>query len=158
MEPCKMMERVITQAMFRQTLVFGGCGLFLILILIGFETDFLPQGEWVDNTKLSYMATYLGYLLILGMVPFALWFFAYSMKKYRAVEPDETAIRAYTNRSMLRMLGLTFSIGWNLIVYYLTLDSAVLKFMLIGGIAVFFCIPNRTKMLNELTLVNENED
>lgn len=119
--------------------------ILLGLTVVLFETDILPQGLWSGSGRIEFIALYMAFLLMLLIVPFTLWKYSQWTKKLlktTSMNSDglQSSLRRY---GFIRLILLFIPTWFNIIVYYLTMNTSALLCAAIGIIAAFFCLPER---------------
>ena len=132
--------------------VLAWLGIALLVLL--YETDFLPQGALVEDAQADYVMQVTGILLAVGLIPFSLRLFSLSLTHHVQALSLPQALTSYRRWSEVR-LALLFAAGlFNFSAYYCTLNTTGL---LCGGmvlVALLFCVPGRDRLHRELNLEN----
>ena len=119
----------------------------ILLVVIG-ETEFFPIGLLADDVRTCYFLETAGILLTAICIPFVL-----TRKIDKLTFP--VALSRYALWSIVRLGLLNFVVIYNLLCYYMTLNSTGALCALCALTASFFCLPGEKRLRNELYITNE---
>ena len=96
--------------------------MLVLLLVVLYEADILPQGIMVGDVRMGYMLQSAGVLLAIGLIPVSLRLFSLSLTRYVRNLPLPEALKSYRRWSEVRLGLLLAPALFNLSVYYWTLD------------------------------------
>ena len=131
---------------------FAMLWMLVVLLVVLYEYDVLPQGVFADDAQACYVMQVTGILLTVGMIPLSLRMFSLSLTRYvrRLSLPD--ALVSYRRWSEVRLGMLLAPALFDMTVYYTTLDTTGLLCAGMVLLVSLFCVPGRTRLLKELDL------
>lgn len=129
--------------------------MLVLLLVVLYEADILPQGIMVGDVRMGYMLQSAGVLLAIGLIPVSLRLFSLSLTRYVRNLPLPEALKSYRRWSEVRLGLLLAPALFNLSVYYWTLDLTGLLCSGMLLVASLFCVPGRERLLAELDLSRE---
>lgn len=131
---------------------FAMLWMLVVLLVVLYEYDVLPQGVFADDAQACYVMQTTGILLTVGMIPLSLRMFSLSLTRYvrRLSLPD--ALVSYRRWSEVRLGMLLAPALFDMTVYYTTLDTTGLLCAGMVLLVSLFCVPGRTRLLKELDL------
>lgn len=131
---------------------FAMLWMLVVLLVVLYEYDVLPQGVFADDAQACYVMQATGILLTVGMIPLSLRMFSLSLTRYvrRLSLPD--ALVSYRRWSEVRLDMLLAPALFDMTVYYTTLDTTGLLCAGMVLLVSLFCVPGRTRLLKELDL------
>lgn len=131
---------------------FAMLWMLVVLLVVLYEYDVLPQGVFADDAQACYVMQTTGILLTVGMIPLSLRMFSLSLTRYvrRLSLPD--ALISYRRWSEVRLGMLLAPALFDMTVYYTTLDTTGLLCAGMVLLVSLFCVPGRTRLLKELDL------
>lgn len=140
-----IIENVIKRLRIEYFLIW----IITILLVSAFEYDFINVGISATDENVKYILQVIGILLSLSLIPFALKLFTITKVKNKIMSGNEINGLAYLHFSELRLLFLAIPIVFNLISYYLTLESSNALCVLITLLSLLFCWPSKKRVVNE---------
>lgn len=130
----------------------------IVIFLVGlYEAGWLPLGVLVGDGRAEYVMQVTGILMAVGLIPFSLRMFNFSLVRYVRNRSLPEALKSYRRWSEVRLALLLAPALFNFTAYYCTLNTTGL---LCGGmvlVASLFCVPGRERLLAELNLNNMEE-
>lgn len=131
---------------------FAMLWMLVVLLVVLYEYDVLPQGVFADDAQACYVMQATGILLTVGMIPLSLRMFSLSLTRYvrRLSLPD--ALVSYRRWSEVRLGMLLAPALFDMTVYYTTLDTTGLLCAGMVLLVSLFYVPGRTRLLKELDL------
>ncbi|WP_300727157.1 hypothetical protein [uncultured Bacteroides sp.] len=148
------MEKEIAKLLNRLKVEYGILWGLCLLLIVLYESDVLPQGIFAGDARAEYMFEVIGILLAVGMIPLSLRLFSLSLTRYVKALPLEQALKSYLRWSEIRLGLLLVPALFNLAIYYWTMNTTGLFCGVMVLFATLFCIPGRSRMLDELDLQN----
>lgn len=130
--------------------------MLVLLLVVLYEADILPQGIMVGDVRMGYILQSAGVLLAIGLIPVSLRLFSFSLTRYVRNLPLPEALKSYRRWSEVRLGLLLAPALFNLSVYYWTLDLTGLLCSGMLLVASLFCVPGRGRLLAELDLTRED--
>ena len=132
---------------------------FLILLtVVLYESEILPQGKLVDDARAGYILEVAGILLAVCLIPLSLRFFSISLARCVRSRVLPEALVSYRRWSEVRLALLLVPALINLSVYYWTLDTTGLLCAAMVAVASLFCVPGEKRMKVELDLEPEEKE
>ncbi len=128
-----------------------------VLIIVAGECELFPVGLLADEQRVTYLFETIAILITAACVPLALKLFSWVLTKKIDQMTFPVALKQYIRWSSVRLSLLEASILFNLAAYYTTMHSTGALCALIGLTASLFCIPNESRLRNELH-ITINED
>ena len=113
----------------------------ILLVVIG-ETEFFPIGLLADDVRTCYF-------------PFSMKLFSFVLTRKIDKLTFPVALSRYALWSIVRLGLLNFVVIYNLLCYYMTLNSTGALCALCALTASFFCLPGEKRLRNELYITNE---
>ena len=126
-----------------------------ILLVVAYETDFLPVGLYADDPRMIYILETAGILTAIVCVPLSLKLFNIVLKKKIDEVHLKEALSKYVFWSGVRLGVLEIAVLLNVFVYYLTLSNVGAFCGLIALTASVFCLPGEKRMREELNISHE---
>ena len=130
----------------------------MLLTVVLYEAEVLPQGVYVNDPKISYMLEVLGILLAVCLIPLSLRFFSVSLARCVKSRALSDAMVSYRRWSEIRLALLLVPAILNLSVYYWTLDTKGLLCAAMVAVAALFCVPGEKRLKAELDFNAEEEE
>lgn len=130
--------------------------LLIVIAVVLYETDFIPQGTMVGNAKAEYLSQLTGVLLCVCLIPMSLRMFGLFISKNIKTMNMENALRSYRRWSEVRIIMLFVVALFNISMYYWTMDITGLLCGCMALLASLFCVPGRKRLLSELDMEYEN--
>ena len=130
----------------------------MLLTIVLYEMEVLPQGVLTDDERTAYMLEVLGILLCVCLIPFSLRLFNMSLVRYVKQSDIKTAFVSYRRWSEIRLALLFVPAIINLSVYYWTLETTGLLCAAMVMVASFFCVPGMKRLESELNLGADNTE
>ncbi len=124
----------------------------MILLFIAFETGLVPSGSYAGDVRMEYILQTAGILLMIVLVPLSLKLFGMVLRKKIDRAALEPAIGLYRKWSHIRLALLLLAGVYNLVTYYLTLNSACAFCVMIVLLASLFCLPGKGRVAKELRI------
>ena len=131
------MEEQIKHIAKSQRIVYVIFWAVAILLVVGGETELLPVGLFADDVRTSYYLETIGILLTAINITFPV------------------ALSRYAVWSHIRLGLLAIVVVYNLLCYYMTLNSTGALCALCALTASFFCLPSEKRLRNELHINKE---
>lgn len=131
--------------------------ILVIVTVIMYEADVLPQGTMVGNSTAEYVAQLTGVLLTICFIPMSLRMFGLFISRYVKTLALDRALKSYRRWSEIRIIMLFATVLFNISLYYWTMDITGLLCGGMGVIAALFCIPGKERMMSELDMGNNQE-
>lgn len=129
---------------------------FPILVFLG-EREVIPNGLLFDVASLDYFLSVVGVILVLGGVYLSLSMFARQTKNKKVAESHIGGpLQYYRLASVIRLSVLVVVASFNIVAYYLVLNTNSLLMSLLALAALFFCWPTR-RLLNAYVAYLNNE-
>lgn len=133
-------------------------GTIFIFIALG-ETGLLTNGMLATSPTLDYTFSVAGVILALGSVYLGLKLFAkYTKDKPFVTSHHGNPLRCYRNLSIIRLSLIVTAASFNLIAYYLTMNTNCLLMSFVPLVALVFCWPTRDKLENFTSFVCHDDD
>ena len=126
----------------------------ILLVVIG-ETEFFPIGLLADDVRTCYFLETVGILLTAICIPFSMKLFSFVLTRKLDKLTFPVALSRYALWSIVRLGLLNFVVIYNLLCYYMTLNSTGALCALCALTASFFCLPGEKRLRNELYKTNE---
>lgn len=152
------MEQELKRINRRLTGSFVGCLLAIVVLIVAFEYDWLPQGALADDGLGSYLWQYASVLFTLGGTYLALYLPARQFRKWTHETIDAVKWQQYAFWAMLRIGLLMATLCVNVCAYYLTMSTYPLLCAGIVLAALVFCLPSRKRIGDELGINKTEED
>lgn len=126
-----------------------------LLLIAGYEAQFLQEGMFADDPQMQYMWETIGILLVIACVPASLKLFSFVLKKKIDAASFPVALKKYETWSAIRLGILELAVLLNIVVYYFTLNNIGGFCALIGLAASLFCFPSENRLRQELYITND---
>ncbi len=131
----------------------------LLLFILGelFSKDLFLNSP--SNSSLTYVLQLLTVVLTMALIPFSLKLFHWVLTKKIDKTKEVQARKQYFLWSGIRLALLEITTLFALVVYFITQSSIGGLCALIAITAAFFCIPSKSRVMQELTeMDNETEE
>lgn len=127
--------------------------LALVFVVLN-ECGILTQGTYAEDASMKYILQTVGILLACAMLPISLRSYSKVLLHIREF-PLQKAFASYRRWNEIRLAMLFVPAILNLSIHYQTMESSCLfcACMMMSG--MFFCIPTRNRIMNELDLSEE---
>ena len=135
-------------------------GLFWMIILLQillFELEVLPQGTLVGDGMMEYIMQLSGIVMMIAFIPLSLKMFSIALKKYISGVSLADALPRYARWSEIRLALLLATVVFNISVYYTIMDTTGLMCAGMAVLAALFCVPGADKIMQELNLNDKEE-
>ena len=149
------MEEQIKHIAKSQRIVYVIFWAVAILLVVGGETELLPVGLFADDVRTSYYLETIGILLTAINIPFSMKLFSLVLTRKIDNLTFPVALSRYAVWSHIRLGLLAIVVVYNLLCYYMTLNSTGALCALCALTASFFCLPSETRLRNELHINKE---
>ena len=149
------MKEQIKRILTIQRAAFLGVWTAPLLIVILNETGVFQKGIHQGNVQMEYIFQYVGILLAICLIPFALRIFNLNLVKRVKELPLQQALKSYLIWSEIRLSLLFVPAVLNFTFYYITLNTTSLFCGIMPLIATLFCVPSESRLKNELDLPEE---
>ena len=138
------MEEQIKHIAKSQRIVYVIFWAVAILLVVGGETELLPVGLF------AYYLETIGILLTAINIPFSMKLFSLVLTRKIDNLTFPVALSRYAVWSHIRLGLLAIVVVYNLLCYYMTLNSTGALCALCALTASFFCLPSEKRLRNEL--------
>lgn len=116
------------------------------IMVVGFESDFLPTGMLIsDNKSAEFAVVSIAELLNIVLIPIALRLF-----KTKRISLKLTTAEALLKWGMIRMLMLCVPLLADVLLYYMYLNVAFGYLGIIVFLCLFFIVPTKTRCYSEI--------
>ena len=133
-------------------------GTIFVFIVLG-ETGLLPNGMLAASPAIDYAFSVTGVILALGSVYFGLKLFArYTKDKAFVTSHYGNPLRCYRNLNIIRLSLIVVAASFNIVAYYLSMNTNCLLMSFVPLVALVFCWPNRDKLENFVNFVCHDDD
>ena len=133
-------------------------GTIFIFIAVG-ETGLLTNGMLATSPNIDYTLSVAGVILALASVYLGLKLFAkYTKDRAFVTSHYGNPLRCYRNLSIIRLSLIVTAASFNLIAYYLTMNTNCLLMSFVPLVALVFCWPTRDKMENFTSFVCHDDE
>ena len=149
------MEEQIKHIAKSQRIVYVIFWAVAILLVVGGETELLPVGLFADDARTSYYLETIGILLTAINIPFSMKLFSLVLTRKIDNLTFPVALSRYAVWSHIRLGLLAIVVVYNLLCYYMTLNSTGALCALCALPASFFCLPSEKRLRNELHINKE---
>ena len=149
------MEEQIKHIAKSQRIVYVIFWAVAILLVVGGETELLPVGLFADDVRTSYYFETIGILLTAINIPFSMKLFSLVLTRKIDNLTFPVALSRYAVWSHIRLGLLAIVVVYNLLCYYMTLNSTGALCALCALPASFFCLPSEKRLRNELHINKE---
>ena len=149
------MEEQIKHIAKSQRIVYVIFWAVAILLVVGGETELLPVGLFADDARTSYYLETIGILLTAINIPFSMKLFSLVLTRKIDNLTFPVALSRYAVWSHIRLGLLAIVVVYNLLCYYMTLNSTGALCALCALTASFFCLPSEERLRNELHINKE---
>lgn len=139
----------VTTILKTQYIIFW---LIPIAVFLCFEADLLPTGIYVGDGAKQYVWETLGVLLAIVCVPLSLKLFSFVLRKKIDALTFPVALSKYCFWSGIRLSLLEVTVLFNLVIYFMTLNSIGGLCAMIGLTASLFCLPSEKRLREELNI------
>lgn len=129
---------------------FGVCLALLLVVVAVYELGWLEMGGLVGNERLAFWLENVGILIMIALLPYALKRFSVVIQRKKQSLAYEQQLELYLRMSRVRLGILWFVCFYNIVLYYETLNSIGAFCALVAFLSMFFCIPGKQKMSDEL--------
>lgn len=136
------MEEQIKHIAKSQRIVYVIFWAVAILLVVGGETELLPVGLFADDVRTSYYFETIGILLTAINIPFSMKLFSLVLTRKIDNLTFPVALSRYAVWSHIRLGLLAIVVVYNLLCYYMTLNSTGALCALCALTASFFCLPS----------------
>jgi hypothetical protein len=154
----KNIERIVRQINQIYYLVYTGT---ILTTIVGYYLTMNRENTVDPKSNFSITLSSLIILYIIVSIPSALALFHRNLKKWRLIEDpflkDKKYIAGAQQRLFFVGLGLISSIIGHFILYTNTSNMSMIFCAGIAAIALFFCKPSASKVINELEIEDEEE-
>ena len=113
-----------------------------VAMVVGGETELLPVGLFADDVRTSYYLETIGILLTAINIPFSMKLFSLVLTRKIDNLTFPVALSRYAVWSHIRLGLLAIVVVYNLLCYYMTLNSTGALCALCALTASFFCLPS----------------
>lgn len=96
-------------------------------------------------------------IFIIGSIPVTLGLFHRYLKKIVALEDVEIKLKKYEMASYLRLTIIGLGLIFGVLFFYILHSQSMLFCAGIAAIALFFCKPSKSKMLNDIDIDELND-
>jgi len=96
-------------------------------------------------------------IFIIGSIPVTLGLFHRYSKKIAALEDVETRVKKYEMASYLRLTIIGLGLIFGVLFFYILHSQSMLFCAGIAAIALFFCKPSKSKMINDIDIDELND-
>lgn len=96
-------------------------------------------------------------IFIIGSIPVTLGLFHRNSKKIAALEDVEIRLKKYEMASYLRLTIIGLGLIFGVLFFYILHSQSMLFCAGIAAIALFFCKPSKSKMLNDIDIDELND-
>ena len=144
----EQIERILTL----QKVMFSIVWIAPILIVVLNETGVYQKGIYQGDVQMDYILQSISILLTMGLIIFALRMFNLNLVKRIKNLPLQEALKSYRIWCDVRLSLLFVPIVLDFAFYYLTLNTTSLFCGLMALIATLFCVPTKSRIMNELDL------
>ncbi len=96
-------------------------------------------------------------IFIIGSIPVTLGLFHRYLKKIAALEDVEIRVKKYEMASYLRLTIIGLGLIFGVLFFYILHSQSMLFCAGIAAIALFFCKPSKSKMLNDIDIDELND-
>lgn len=120
----------------------------VVLILLG-ENGILPAGAYGTGSSGEYFMKVTGILLMVAGVPLGLKFLTLPFVRREIEQATEYGDARYEVWCMVRLVMLYVPLFFNLLLYYITMDTTHVFCAVISVIGLVFCWPSEQKMFHE---------
>lgn len=135
------MEEQIKHIAKSQRIVYVIFWAVAILLVVGGETELLPVGLFADDARTSYYLETIGILLTAINIPFSMKLFSLVLTRKIDNLTFPVALSRYAVWSHIRLGLLAIVVVYNLLCYYMTLNSTGALCALCALTASFFVCP-----------------
>ena len=149
------MEEQIKHIAKSQRIVYVIFWAVAILLVVGGETELLPVGLFADDVRTSYYLETIGILLTAINIPFSMKLFSLVLTRKIDNLTFPVALSRYAVWSHIRLGLLAIVVVYNLLCYYMTLNSTGALCALGALTASFFGLPSQKRLRNELHINKE---
>ena len=149
------MEEQIKHIAKSQRIVYVIFWAVAILLVVGGETELLPVGLFADDVRTSYYLETIGILLTAINIPFSMKLFSLVLTRKIDNLTFPVALSRYAVWSHIRLGLVAIVVVYNLLCYYMTLNSTGALCALCALTASFFCLPIQKRLRNELHINKE---
>lgn len=129
---------------------FGVSLALLLIVVAAYEFGLLEMGGLVGNGRLAFWLENIGILIMIAFLPFALKRFSVVIQRKKHSLAYEQQLELYLRMSRFRLGLLWLVCCYNIVLYYETLNSIGAFCALVAFLAMFFCIPGKQKVSDEL--------
>jgi MFS family permease len=152
----KNIERIVRQINQIYYLIYTGT---ILSTIIGYYLTMNTENSLDFKSNFSITLSSLIILYIIISIPSALALFHRNLKKWRQIEDQFLKEKKYISGAQFRLLavglGLIFSIIGHFILFVHTSNMSMIFCAAIAAIALFFCKPSTSKVINELEIEEE---
>ena len=96
-------------------------------------------------------------IFIIGSIPVTLGLFHRYLKKIAALEDVEIRVKKYEMASYLRLTIIGLGLIFGVLFFYILHSQSMLFCAGIAAIALFFCKPSKSKMINDIDIDELND-
>lgn len=146
------MKEQIKRILTLQKVMFSIVWIAPILIVVLNETGVYQKGIYQGDVQMDYILQSISILLTMGLIIFALRMFNLNLVKRIKNLPLQEALKSYRIWCDVRLSLLFVPIVLDFAFYYLTLNTTSLFCGLMALIATLFCVPTKSRIMNELDL------
>ena len=146
------MKEQIKRILTLQKVMFSIVWVAPILIVVLNETGVYQKGIYQGDVQMDYILQSISILLTMGLIIFALRMFNLNLVKRIKNLPLQEALKSYRIWCDVRLSLLFVPIVLDFAFYYLTLNTTSLFCGLMALIATLFCVPTKSRIMNELDL------
>lgn len=144
----EQIERILTL----QKVMFAIVWIAPVLIVVLNETGVYQKGIYQGDAQMDYILQSISILLTMGLIIFALRMFNLNLVKRIKNLPLQEALKSYRIWCDVRLSLLFVPILLDFAFYYLTLNTTSLFCGLMALLATLFCVPSKSRIMNELDL------
>lgn len=149
------MEELIKHAIKNLKISFLTLWIVSFLFVVGGETEILPVGIFADDVRTCYFLDTIGILLTAVCIPLSMKLFSFVLTRQIDKLTFPVALNRYVLWNFVRLGLLTVVVFYNLICYYMTLNSTGALCALCALTASLFCLPGEKRLRNELHIDKE---
>ncbi len=129
---------------------YAVCLALLLAVVALYELGGIEMGGLLENERLAFWMENIGIILMIALLPYALKKFSAVVSKINKEMPCEKRLDIYLRMSRLRLGILWLVCCYNIVLYYETLNSIGAFCALAAFLSMFFCVPGKRKVGDEL--------
>jgi hypothetical protein len=121
-----------------------------------FSTKMNMHIDEKSSAGIAISSVFIIYLIV--SIPVALGVFHYFTKKWADLEDRDLKLKTYEKWAKIRIIAIGASVLIGIFLFYLLSSKSMIFGAVIAAIALIFSKPSETKIVNELSLTDEDYD